>query len=106
MEAARRKRRGTRFILTGIAAVARDLAEFVVWWYVVPVAGAFVLLVVLEPDLFSFSLAFVFGVAMVIVVAVFVVLLTTTLGYLRAKRAAIERQIRDGEDHSAENRSR
>lgn len=110
VEAARRKRRRTRSILTGIAAAAGGLGEFLVWgfiWcFILPVAGALVFLEVTEPDLLSFSPKFVFAVVGVIVVAVFVVLLTTTVGYLRGKRAAIEREIRNEKDSSTENPSR
>jgi hypothetical protein len=38
------------------------------------------------------------SVVVVIVVAAMVVLVTATAGYLRAKRAAIERQMSDEED--------
>ena len=86
----------TRPILAGIAAAAGCLGDFVLWWIVVPCAIAFMVAAYyLSPVLF-------FGSIIVTVVAVGVVLLTTTVGYLRAKRAVIERQIRDEEDPSAE----
>ena len=102
MDVARRQRRITRSIVSGVAAAARGLGDFLVWgfiWcFILPFAGAFVFLVVTEPGLLSFSRAFVVGAVVVIVGAVCVVLLTTTLGYLRAKRAAIEREMREEED--------
>ena len=90
----------TRLIVPGIVAVAGCLGDFLLWMIVLPAAVAFLALVFLEPDLFA--PAVVIGIVVLIVVAVFVVLLTATLGYLRAQQAAIERQLRDERDSSAE----
>ena len=82
---------------SGIAAAAGCLAELLVWWVILPCAIAFMVAA------YYFSPVGFIGVIIVIVVAACAVLLTATVGYLRAKRAAIERQMRDEEDPSAEN---
>jgi len=83
-------------IRSGIAAAAGCLGEFLVWWVILPCAIAFMVAA------YYFSPVAFIGVIIAIVVAACAVLLTATVGYLRAKRAAIERELPDEEGSSAE----